>query len=178
MEIRSTSADDPNSTPERIDLTRKNREAIQSRQPLMPKPEEIAPARDPNVQAKAVLAARELHRAQHQERIANARTDYTAHQNELRAKEVAQARDLYEARLEKAIGRRIERAAKHDSSTSTDKLDISDASQRLAQIDAASKAEDAARAQRVADLKQLYLKGALDTGDLIARAAHKLLGGK
>jgi anti-sigma28 factor (negative regulator of flagellin synthesis) len=178
MEIRSTSADDPNSNSERIDITRKNREAIQARQPLMPKPEEPAPARDPNVQAKAVLAARELHRAQHQERIANARLDYTANQTEAHAKDVSHARDLYEARIEQAIARRVERAGLHKSSPTADKLEISDASQRLSQLDAASHAVDQARAQRIADLRQLFQNGALDTDQRIARAAQRLLGGE
>lgn len=178
MEIRSTSADDPNSTPERIDITRKNREAIQARQPLMPKPEDMAPARDPNVQAKAVLAARDLHRAQHQERIANARLDYTANQTEAHAKDVAHARDLYEARIEQAIARRIERADEHKSSPTADKLEISQASQRLSQLDAASHAADQARAQRIADLRKLFENGGLNSDERIARAAHRLLGGQ
>ena len=175
MEIRNTSANDSNAKPERIDLTRKNREAIESRQPLTPKTDKLATPRDPSVQAKAVLAAREQHRAQHQERIANARLDYTARRNE----KIADARDVYEARVAKAIDLRTARAAAHSQAAgSADKLEFSSESQKLARLDFASSSTDEARAQRVADLKQIFERRELNTSVLIARAAHRLLGGK
>jgi anti-sigma28 factor (negative regulator of flagellin synthesis) len=179
MEIRSTSPDDPKSTSTRIDITRQNREAIQSRQPLPPKPVEPSLTPDPAVKAKEVLVAREQHRAQHQGRIANARLNYTANHADARAKEIAGARDVYEARIDKSNERRTDRVANQTPATaSTDKLELSDASKLLAQFDLGSKTDDQARTERVADLKKLYESGALNTSDLIARTSYRLLGGK
>ena len=178
MEIRSTSADDPNSSPQRIDITRKAREAIQTRQPLNQEPEISRSPRDPVAAAKAVQDAREQHREQHQERIANARVHYTANHAEAFAKNVTAARDVYDARNEAAVDRREKRAGvHHEAAGASDKVELSKHSQRLSQLDLAPTADDKARAERVAELKRLHERGQLNTDELIARTAHRLLGG-
>lgn len=172
MEIRSTSADDPNSA-QRIDLTRKNREAIQTRQPLNKKPDETPGPRDPIAHAKAVFEAREEHRELHQQRIAHQREKYTKNHADEFAQSIEHARDVYNARMDKAIARRIERSEAHSTEATGDKLELSSASEQVAPQTAG--AGDAARAQLVDELKKLYQSGQLDSDDLISRAAFSLL---
>jgi anti-sigma28 factor (negative regulator of flagellin synthesis) len=57
-----------------------------------------------------------------------------------------------------------------------DKLSLSETSLRL-RADA-QPADDAARAERVAELKSLYQQGRLNTDELVARAAYHMLSGE
>lgn len=169
MEIRSTIADDSNASALRIDITRKNRESIESRQPLLPRPEDLAKPDDPLTHAQKIKEARDEYREQHQARIANARLNYT----ENRAEDILSARTAYNARIDKANQRRIENTQPPPAS---DSAELSSASQVLAALDSAH--VDEQRAVRVAELKELYAQNALPSDDLIARTAYRLLSGE
>lgn len=159
----------------RYDLTRPNRESIQQRQPL-DKPVETSadPALDPEQAAKAVREARDAYREQRQTRISNARAHYTEVNAPRFEQQVTNARNEYRVQLDER--------AKNTSgpqAEGADRLDISQVSKRL--VDRAleiSQSNESTRSERLAELKSLHDQGRLDTDELIARAAHRMLGGE
>jgi hypothetical protein len=171
MEIRGTHSDDSSASSLRLDITRKNRELIANRTQALSEADEVTTKRDPQAMIDAVKAARDAYRAQHQERIANARAHYTKNHEGVFAAEVAANRATYNADMEKVLAERYDNTHPKDSA---DKVDLSSAGKFLAGIDDA----DAQRASRVAELKDLFQSGQLPSDDMIARTAYRLLGGE
>lgn len=162
-------------SPLRYDLTRPNRESIQQRQPI-DKPVETSadPAVDPEAAAKAVREARDAYREQRQTRISNARAHYTEVNAPRFSQQVTNARNEYRAKLD-------ERAKNTTApqADGADRVDISPVSKRL--VDRAlqvAQSNEGTRSERLAELKALHDQGRLDTDELIARAAHRMLGGE
>lgn len=170
MEIRKAQSQP---SPLRYDLTKPNRETIEQRQPL-DKPIETSadPAVDPEAAAKAVREARDAYREQRQTRIANAREARTDKLAPRFAQQVTAARNDYRAALDQRI--------KNTSGPQgADQLDISAESKVL--IDRAKllgSQDSAARSERLSEIKSLYEQGKLNTDELVARAAHRMLGGE
>lgn len=160
-------------SPLQYDLTRPNREAIKQRHPLE-KPVEASadPAAqlDPEAGADAVREARDAYREQRQNRISNARAHYTEVNAPRFAQQVTNARNEYRARLDER--------AKNTSvpPDGADRVDISQTSKRL--VDRAlevAQSNDTTRSERLAELKSLHEQGRLNSEELIARAAHRML---
>lgn len=175
------------------DFTRPNREAIERGTP------DVEDIRTKQARARAEHAARveaaeakenaqriDAARNVHAERVASARVveqraGAASSQDVVDiAADVAQADDVERERMagqallaERAAAARLvsERAA-----GARDKLSLSETSLRL-RADA-QPADDAARAERVAELKSLHQQGRLNTDELVARAAYHLLSGE
>jgi hypothetical protein len=175
------------------DFTRPNREAIERGTP------DVEDIRAQQARARAEHAARmeaaeakenaqriDAARSVHAERVASARVveqraGAASSQDVVDiAADVAQADDVERERMagqallaERAAAARLvsERAA-----GARDKLSLSETSLRL-RADA-QPADDAARAERVAELKSLYQQGRLNTDELVARAAYHMLSGE
>jgi hypothetical protein len=167
MDIRRTSGE-----AQGLELTRKSRELIESRQPLNEPIDEATQERDPRTAAQSVKEARDAYREQRQIRIANARAHYTANHAKQFLAQVENARNVYEARMEKVEARRY---ANTHPTASIDSLDLSSAGQGLAELDSLDSEQ---RADRLAQLRELYQRGQLTNADLIARAAYRMLGGE
>lgn len=175
------------------DFTRPNREAIERGTP------DVEDIRAKQARARAEHAARveaaeakenaqriDAARNVHAERVASARVveqraGAASSQDVVDiAADVAQADDVERERMagqallaERAAAARLvsERAA-----GARDKLSLSETSLRL-RADA-QPADDAARAERVAELKSLHQQGRLNTDELVARAAYHMLSGE
>jgi anti-sigma28 factor (negative regulator of flagellin synthesis) len=171
MDIRRNDSSQPN--PLRYDLTRPNRESIKERQPLdQPVKTDANPSLDPETLAKHVRAARDAYRDQRQVRIANARAEYTERTAPRRAQQVFERRETYRAELK-------ERAQNAAGAQSSDSLDISgDAKQLVDRALSIAGEADTSRAERLSEIKARFEQGRLSTDELIARAAHRMLGGE
>ncbi len=170
MEIRKAQSQP---SPLRYDLTKPNRETIEQRQPL-DKPVETAadPAVDPEAAAKAVREAREAYRDERQTRIANARAARTERLAPRFAQQVTAARNEYRAALD-------QRLKNTSGAEGADRLEISAESKVL--VDRAkqiAEQDSSSRSERLAELKALHEQGKLNTDELVARAAHRMLGGE
>ena len=178
MNIRNNPSDNRPS-PLSFDVTKPNREAIQSRQPLTPKPptpeEAAAQAADAKApkDPDAIEAAREAHRGRFRERVSAQRERYLENQAPARAEQAAQARNAY------AVKRREAAAAyapKSEPDKGGDRVEISDASAKLAErVISRAQQDDAARAARVSELKSRYIEGRLNDRGSIEDAADKML---
>ncbi len=173
MEISRNSQSQSN--PLRFDPTRPARESIKDRQPLSePVKSDAQPAVDPEQAAKQVKEARDAHRDARQTRIANARAHYTEKNAPRFAQQVTNARNEYRAELDKRA-----KNTQGPGSASNDQIEISAESKKL--VDRAlsmARTSDDARAERLAELKELHQQGRLNADELIARAAHRMLAGE
>ncbi|HVS09101.1 MAG TPA: hypothetical protein VMS76_04435 [Planctomycetota bacterium] len=164
MEIRSNPFDRSSLPP--ADITRPNREAIDKSLPEFPPEKPVEEGVETN-DAKRALKLRIQNARQdgRERRIANARADNLE-------RRVANARG-------EAKAKRIENARTEAGKGSPDAVELSRASEIVA--DAArptGASRDAERAGRVQDLKADYVAGKLNTDELIARAAFRMLSGE
>jgi Xaa-Pro aminopeptidase len=170
MDIKPNSSE-PRNPALQFDLTKPAREVIQARQPLTP---DVAEVVDPTKSGKSpeeIAKAREAHREQYRQRVANARLHYTKNHAEEFA--IAAAREEYRGRLEKR------RANNDASSPDTDRIVISDAAQRLIeQVAQRAQQDETKRTERVNELRELYERGQLDSAERIERSARRMLGGE
>jgi hypothetical protein len=90
-------------------------------------------------------------------------------------KRIAEARDRYNAKV--AFRRRVKNARANYAPHTKDKLAFSPEAKALA-ADAQPPVADPAATERVADLKVLADRGHLNTADLIALTAYRMLGGE
>jgi hypothetical protein len=172
MNIRPDPAD--GASPLRIDLTRKLREGIQSRQPLPAEPEASSAAEKTQKDADAVRQARDDYRARQKERGLAQREKHQARLTNEHAASVTQARAEYADKLEK---RKAATSPAPSAEPGTDTIDISPRAERLA-LQAADRANarDEAREARVRELRERYSEGKLESEELYRRAADRLLG--
>jgi len=72
----------------------------------------------------------------------------------------------------------LDRASKHESSDSSDRVEVSaEAEILLRRADVGATEGDDDRKQRIAELRERYLEGRLNTPELVDKAATTLLGG-
>ena len=152
MEIRNQPASQP---PQRTDITRPNREAI----------EKAAP--DPVKVTDEDLASIRKRGQNYRKKVKQEIFEHRAHEARKRVTERARKRGQnYRKKIKSGIG----------AAAGPDKVQLSGAAQALAHAGKADAASDAGD-ERVAELKALYTAGRLNTEDLIARTAFRLLGG-
>ncbi len=162
-------------SPLRYDLTKPNRESIKERQPLdQPVETSADPAIDQDEAAKAVREARDAYRDQRQTRIANAR----AHRTYNMAQQVTAARNEYRAGLDQRM-KNTSGAGASTGPKGADRLEISAESKALVERAQQAAAQNStSRTERLAELKSLHEQGKLNTDELVARAAQRILGGE
>jgi hypothetical protein len=176
MEIRSNPFDRSNLP--QADITRPNREAIDKSIPEFP-PEKPVEEGVETSDAKRSLKLRIQNARQdaRERRVANARADHLE-QRVANARQEHRAQRIQNARDE-AKAQRIANARTEAGKGSPDAVELSRASEIVA--DAArltGPSRDAERAERVQDLKTDYVAGKLNTDELIARAAFRMLSGE
>lgn len=160
----------------RFDPTRGAREVQKSRAQAAEVPSQEASASDLEAGAARVKEARDEFRAQRQERISNLRENYTRNHPNLIEDGVKAARDDYRDKLE--IRRQNTQPSQTDSSNKADTIDIQAVPTRLNdEVAKRLDSVDSDRAERIQQLRSLYLDGRLNTRELIERAAKRLLGG-
>ncbi len=203
MEIRSPSNEPSRPAQSASDITRLNREAIRKRMPEPLDAEDMRAelARQQEQEAQRIAAARQAYKAERaqnarekrSERAHDAREKALASQDQVRAasadpaeapagqpsraERLQNAREAYLA--ERAQNARDVLAAK-GAQDSTDRISLSETSLRLRAHAArgGQGVEDETRAARIAELRELHQSGSLNTDELIARAAFKLLSGE
>lgn len=176
MDIQNNPAA-PRSAPLQFDLTKLNREAIKARQPLTPQPE--APQAAENAKDPAAIErAREEHRENFRQRVSDQRSRWLENTADRRE-------SLEKTRLERRqeqglpIGKPAEAAAASLPAKQADRIEISTDDSRLVErIKLEARIQDPTRAQRVQELRNLYLEGKLTREDLAAFAAEKMLRGE
>lgn len=173
MQIQPNSPDTNPSL--RFDPTRAARDVQKSRAQAAEVPSQEASASELDAGAARVKEARDEFRAQRQERISNLRENYTRNHPNLIEDGVKAARDDYRDKLE--VRRQNTGATKTDSDKA-DTIDIQAVPTRLNdEVTKRLDSVDSDRAEKIQQLRSLYLDGRLNTRELIERAAKRLLGG-
>jgi len=170
MEISCNIPSQP--SPLRFDLTKPNRDVVKERQPIdQPVKTDADPTIDLEAAAKDVREARDAYRNQRQTRIANARQHYTATHADQFASEVTDARNAYRAKLDERV-----KNTQPPTTSGGDSVDISNVSKQMVdRATAIARELTPSTQERIAELKALHSEGRLNSDDLIARAAHRML---
>lgn len=187
MEIRNQSIGAGDKDLRRTDITRRNRETIKQHLPPLPgsgEGEPTEPTADQAALAKRIQNAREKHAEKVETRATNARSEH----EEAMAARIKNAREGYIA--ERIQNGRADRAERVENARTTeqaekadrvknarevanqDEIDISIDARAIFGADESSADE---RAERIKELKKLFLEGALHDPARISRAAERLL---
>ncbi|NUP96583.1 MAG: hypothetical protein HUU28_10515 [Planctomycetaceae bacterium] len=166
----------PDSNPNlRFDPTRGAREVQKSRAQAPEAQSPETPSADLDAGAARIKEARDEYYAQRQQRVSNLRQNYTRNHPTLVEDGIKAARDDYRDKLE--VRRQNTQASQTDS-TKSDSIDIQAVPTRLNdEVVKRLDSVDSERAERIQQLRSLYLDGRLNTRELIERAAKRLLGG-
>lgn len=159
----------------RFDPTRAARDVQKSRNQAAEAPSQEPSASDIEAGAARVKEARDEFRAQRQERISNLRENYTRNHPTLIEDGIKAARDDYREKLD--VRRKNTQGAPAENAKA-DSIDIQSVPTRLGdEVAKRLDSVDSDRAERIQQLRSLYLDGRLNTRDLLERAAKRLLGG-
>ena len=180
MEVRSNSAGGNLPERMRIDITKPTREAIKKSLPDLPA--SVDSDQTPVDLSKRIQNARAKEHGEQVQRLQNAREGYSAQmaQRISNAREQAMADRIQNARLDRA--ERVDNARAMDDSERADRIANARAQAGQDQLDISANARglsvDDQDSARIEELKQRHEAGSLNVDELIARAAHKLLGGE
>ncbi len=178
MEIRSPSNEPSRPTRLSTDITRLNRETIRQGTPEPVDAEDLRAklARQKEIEAQRIAAAREAYVSKRAQ-LARDKMERVQDAREKAAERPSLARETYLA--ERAQNARDVLAGKN-SQDDADRISLSETSLRLRAhaARAGQGAEDESRAARIAELRARHESGDLNTDELIARAAFKLLSGE
>jgi hypothetical protein len=166
----------PDSNPNlRFDPTRAARDVQKSRaQAPEAQSQNTSPA-DIDAGAARVKEARDEYFAQRQQRVSNLRQNYTANHPNVVEDGIKAARDDYREKLD--VRRKNTQGAPLETAKA-DSIDIQSVPTRLGdEVAKRLDSVDSERAERIQQLRSLYLDGRLNTRELIERAAKRLLGG-
>ena len=173
MQIQPNSSD--SNQPLRFDPTRGARDVQKSRAQTPEAPSQPASPAEADAEAARVKEARDGYHAQRQQRVANLRQNYTRNHPNLIEEGIKAARDDYRTQLDV---RRQNTKSGQVETAKADSIDIQAVPTRLnEEVAKRLDSVDSGRAERIQQLRSLYLDGRLNTRELIERAAQRLLGG-
>lgn len=166
----------PDSNPSlRFDPTRGARDVQKSRAEAPEAKSQNASPADADANAARIKEARDEYYAQRQQRVSNLRQNYTANNPNVVEDGIKAARDEYREKLD--IRRKNSLNAPVDNAK-TDSIDIQAVPTHLTdEVAKRLDSVDSDRAEKIQQLRSLYLDGRLNTRELIERAAKRLLGG-